>query len=74
MEEKIIALLEEAMELDKGSVAESDLLAEKEEWDSLSRLTFMALCKKELEIGMQGDELLDSVTVRDVIEQVKAKG
>lgn len=64
----IIAWLEDAMDVDEGTLTKDTVLEEIEEWDSLSRLSFMAIVKKNLDRTMTGGDILKFSTVQDVID------
>ena len=46
IEEKI-AMLEDVMDLDEGELKLDSVLAEFEEWDSLSKLSLIAMAKQD---------------------------
>lgn len=50
IEEKI-AMLEDVMDLDEGELKLDSVLAEFEEWDSLSKLSLIAMAKTRLWFG-----------------------
>ncbi|MBQ8982346.1 MAG: acyl carrier protein [Lachnospiraceae bacterium] len=69
MDEKtIIEWLEDAMDLDEGTISNDTVLEELEEWDSLSRLSLMAIVKKKVNRMLTGNDLSSFVTVQDVID------
>lgn len=67
IEEKI-AMIEEAMDLDEGTLSFADELKEYEEWDSLSKLSLIATAKQKLNIALKADALREIVTVKDVCD------
>lgn len=67
VEEKI-ALLEETMELDEGELKIDSALADYEEWDSLSKLSLMALSKQKFNKTLTADILRNFVTVKDICD------
>ena len=66
LEEKL-ALLEEIMDLDEGTLAENTLLEEIEEWDSLSKLSLMAEAKKKFDKALTVEDIRGLKTVGDII-------
>ncbi len=67
LEEKI-AMLEELMDLDEGTLEVSSELEEIEEWDSLSKLSLMAAAKKEFGKKLTVDEMNEFKTVQDICD------
>lgn len=67
LEEKI-AMLEELMDLDEGTLEVSSELEEFEEWDSLSKLSLMATAKKEFNKKLTVDEMNEFKTVQDICD------
>lgn len=65
IEEKI-ALIEETLELDEGELKLDSVLADYEEWDSLSKLSLIALSKKKFNKVLSTETLKHFVTVEDV--------
>lgn len=70
MEEKI-AMLEELMDLDEGTLEASSVLEEFEEWDSLSKLSLMAEAKKRFGKKLTTGELKAFQTVQDICDYLQ---
>ena len=66
--EEKIALLEEAMDLDEGTLSLESQLEDFEEWDSLSKLSLIATAKKEFDIALSADIIRSFKTVKDVCD------
>lgn len=66
--EEKIAMLEEIMDLDEGSLTLEDNLNDLEEWDSLSKLSLIAEAKHLFQIVMKAEDLKKFQTVRDICE------
>lgn len=66
--EEKIALIEEIMDLDEGSLTMDSVLQEFEEWDSLSKLSLIAEAKQEFGVVLNTDMIQQFVTVRDVCD------
>ena len=62
---ELIALVEEILELEAGTVKLDDLL-EDIEWDSLANITFIAEIDTKLNRTVEGDALNDCKTVKDL--------
>lgn len=67
IEEKL-ALLEEIMDLDEGTLSVDDRLEEYEEWDSLSKLSLIATAKKQLGKVLDVETIRSFVTVQNVCD------
>lgn len=61
-----ISIIEEIMELDEGTLDETSVLEEYEEWDSLSKLALMAEVKKRFGKKLTQEEIRQFVIVLDV--------
>lgn len=62
---ELIALVEEILELEVGTVKLDDLL-EDIEWDSLANITFIAEIDTKLNQSIEGDALNECKTVKDL--------
>ncbi len=65
---EIIENLEDMMELDEGDLSEGSVLAEFDEWDSISKLSLMAFAKKEYQKKLVSDDMKTFTTVQDIID------
>ncbi|MGP4958991.1 phosphopantetheine-binding protein [Pseudomonas helleri] len=66
MQEKILSLIEEAMEADEGTVSLDDTLADLA-WDSIAVVTFMALADERLDKTLLAEKLNECVKVSDIV-------
>lgn len=66
--EEKIAMLEEIMDLDEGTLSNESVLADFEEWDSLSKLSLVAEAKRKFGLVLTTDEMMKFETVKDVCE------
>ena len=66
--EEKIALIEEIMDLDEGSLTMDSVLQEFEEWDSLIKLSLIAEAKQEFGVVLNTDMIQQFVTVRDICD------
>ncbi|MQT58767.1 acyl carrier protein [Pseudomonas sp. FSL R10-1350] len=66
MQEKILSLIEEAMEADEGTVSLDDTLADLA-WDSIAVVTFMALADERLDKTLSAEKLNECVKVSDIV-------
>ena len=65
---KKLALLEEVMELDEGSLAPEMKLSEIEEYDSMVKLSLIVLMKDEFNKTITVKDINKFVTVQDVLD------
>lgn len=68
--EELIAELEEMLEIDEGTLMESTVLEDIEEWDSLAKLSLVALAKKELSVTLTASKIKEFVTVEDICKEL----
>ena len=69
VEEKI-ALLEDIMDLDEGTLQLDTILGSLEEWDSMSKLSLVASAKKASGEELTVDDIKAFVTVEDVCNAI----
>ena len=62
-----IELLQDIMDLDAGTLKLEDTLADYEEWDSLTALTFISEMDERFGKKISGEEIKAFVTVADAI-------
>ena len=65
---KKLALLEEVMELDEGTLAPEMKLSEIEEYDSMVKLSLIVLMKDEFNKTITVKDINKFVTVQDVLD------
>ena len=66
-EKEKIELLEEIMDLEAETLKIDDTLADYEEWDSLTALTFISEMDSRFSKKVTGDQIKSFVTVADAI-------
>lgn len=69
---ELLEMLEEVMDLEEGTLTFDTVLAELEEWDSLSKLSLMAEAKKNYGKRISVDEMAGFITAKDVCEYLLA--
>lgn len=62
-----IALLEEAWELDEGTLTEETVLGELDEFDSMGKLSLIVLCDDEFGKKLSGNTIKTFKTVKDIL-------
>lgn len=70
-EKEKLALLEEIMELDEGTLSADDVLDDYAEWDSITALSFIALIDEKFGRTISGADVKKMKTVADVLEEMK---
>lgn len=63
-----MALIEEAWDLDEGTLNESIVLNDFEEFDSLAKLSLIVLCDDEFEKELTGEIIKSFVTIKDILD------
>ena len=63
-----IAMLEEMMELDDGTLAADTALADIEEYDSMTKLSLIVLMEDEFDVKLDGDTIKGFETVGDILK------
>lgn len=63
-----IAMIEDAWEMDEGSLTEDTLLEDVEEFDSMGKLSLIVLCDDEFGKKLPGDTIKTFKTVKDILD------
>ena len=63
-----IALLEDMLELDEGTLSPENELASIEEYDSMAKLSLIVMCDEEFGKKLTGEQLLKFSTIQDILE------
>ena len=67
MEQQIIALLEESIQAQPGSLSPTGTLADLNGWDSMGMVTFVGEAFDRVQIELGVDDLQACVTVADLV-------
>ena len=68
-----IEMLEEAWEMDEGTLNPATVLADVEEYDSMAKLSLIVLMDDEFGVKLTGDVIKSFETVEDILKlMVKA--
>ncbi len=62
-----LALIEETLDVDEGSISPETALADVDEWDSIAALSLIVMLDEEFEKTITGDEIRALVTVNDIL-------
>lgn len=66
--EKKIELLEDMMELDEGTLTESTVLDDLDEWDSMASLSLIVLMGDEFNKKIDAKTIKEFETVKDILD------
>lgn len=66
--EEKIAMLEDIMDVDEGTLTLDSVLDGFEEWDSLSKLSLIVAAKNDFGLTLQSERIRDFKTVKDVCD------
>lgn len=67
-QEEKIALLEDMLELDNGSLNPETALAEIDEYDSMAKLSLIVLMDDEFSKKLTGEQIREFKTVQDILD------
>ena len=67
-----IALLEEVMELEEGTLQQDDVLEEYDDWDSVTILGIISLIDEEFGKTVTGKEVRDIKTVSGLLDMMES--
>jgi len=62
-----IALLEETLEIDEGTLTEDMLLEDVDEYDSMAKLSLIVMMDDEFDVKLTGDMIKGFQTVGDIL-------
>ena len=66
-----IALIEECMDLDAGTINVEDKLTDFEEWDSVTVLSIIAMVDEIFHKTLSGEDLKKARTVADIVAMME---
>lgn len=69
MKEKIIALIEAALEVPAGTITEDTMIADVEQWDSLAHVMIIGELEETLGISLPLEDAADLTGVRELLEK-----
>ena len=67
-EQEKIALLEETLELDEGTLTADTVLADVDEYDSMAKLSLIVMMDDEFGVKLTGDVIKGFKTVSDILK------
>lgn len=66
--EEKIAMLEDMLELDGGTLAPETILAEVEEYDSMAKLSLIVMMDEECGKKLTGEQIREFKTIQDILD------
>ena len=69
MREKVIALIEETLNVPKGTITEDTKIADVEQWDSLAHVMIIGALEEQLGITLPLEEAIELTGVRELFEK-----
>ncbi|MBR2550300.1 MAG: acyl carrier protein [Clostridiales bacterium] len=66
-----IKLLEDAFELDEGTLTADTELSELDCWDSMAKLTLIVLMDEECGKTLKSDDIKKFVTIKDILDYME---
>lgn len=69
MKEKVIALIEEILNVPAGTVTEDTRSEELEEWDSLAHVAIIGELESRLGVSIPVDEAIEICSVREILDR-----
>ncbi|QYJ67307.1 acyl carrier protein [Flavobacterium litorale] len=72
MENKFIEALQEALEMENQEINFEDNFRDYDTWDSLSRLSLIAVLDEEFDVQIEDEKFEKLITVKDLYEAVVA--
>ena len=73
MKDKFLKAFKEALELEEENVNFNDSLSDFDTWDSMSRLSLIALLDEHFEVEVTDEEFDDMNTVQDLYSLVEKR-
>ena len=68
---EIIGMIEDMLDVEQGSLNEDSLLAQIEEYDSMTKLSLIVMCDDEFGKKLTGERLLEFQTVKDILDFIE---
>lgn len=73
-EQEKIALIEETLEVDEGTLSPETVLEDVDEYDSMTKLGLIVLMDDEFGVKLTGDMVKGFKTVSDILAVMNQKG
>jgi len=69
--EEKTALLEDMLEVKKGTLIETTVLKDLPVWDSMAALSLIVLCDEQFGKKLSGEQILKFKTVKDILDFIE---
>lgn len=66
-----LALIEETLDTEEGSLSPETLLADVDEWDSISALSLIVMLDEEFERTITGEQIKALVSIQDILSYME---
>ncbi len=66
-----LALIEEALDVDEGSISPETVLADVDEWDSIAALSLIVMFDEQFERTINGEQIRALVTIQDILSYME---
>ena len=73
MKEKFLSSFKEALQIDGREISIEDKFREYDEWDSLGRLSLIALLDEEFDLQIENKEFEKLISVGDILGAIEKK-
>ena len=73
MESKFLELIVEVLELENASITMDDKFRDYDEWDSLARLSLIAMIDDEYDVVIQDDVFKILITLDDLYKEIQSR-
>ncbi len=73
LEDFVALFAEQFDETDPSTIKAETVFHELDEWSSLIGLSIIAMVDEEFDVALKGDDVMNSVTVKDLYNRVVAK-
>lgn len=72
MKEKIICLIENALNVPEGTITEDTMIADVEEWDSLAHVMIIGELEEKLGVSIPLEDAIELTGMRELLELAEA--
>ncbi|MBF6609189.1 MAG: acyl carrier protein [Flavobacterium sp.] len=73
MEDQFLEQIKEALEIEDRSIEMSDNFRDYDEWDSLSRLSLIAMLDEEYSVAIEEETFKKLITLQDLFNEVQTR-
>lgn len=66
-----LALIEEALDVEEGTLSPDTVLDEVDEWDSIAALSLIVMLDEQFERTVSGEQIKALVTIQDILSYME---